>query len=425
MAGDTIGLATFTIESDGDGDGDFLALTSTTAAPAVPAKPVGRLYKDAAGALRIDVESGADGSGTATVEIAGTSVGELRYEGDDAAFQIHAADEVQLKFTYTADQHIQKGQLVLTIPTADGWTEPQNLTTGRQGYTRVNAPPGATESPVIGDNTVTVDIVDLGSDETIEIEYGSGGSGSVIAPLNTGPSSFKIAIQGRSKEDGGRPVLLPDPLIINVRSQVSGAGTAMIDVTGDDLYAGDMERELRVAYTAAGEMRGGEVKLTIPSAWSDPEGTADTEDNIEVSPAGAYDEVVFDADTDGNYTVVATDVDLAAGGALTFTYSNVMVQPTQSPGVQFKVAVFGGEQPFDDTDGTEDISDLTDLLVEVKQARPGSGMASVSPTAVDADGDEVALTFTYTAIGDILSPKEIMIEVPTSWDDPTNGNKCL
>ena len=423
-AGDTIGLATFTIESDGDGDGAFGKLTSTRAVPTAPAKAVGKIYKDADGALKVDVESGADGSGTSAVEIAGTSFGKLRYEGGDEAFQIHAADEVQLKFTYTADQHIQKGQLVLTIPTADGWTEPQNLTTGRQGYTRVDAPAAATESPVIGDDTVTVDIIDLGSGEKIEILYGSGGSGTVIAPRNTGPSRFTIAIQGRSTEDGGRPVKLDDPLVVNVRSQVSGAGSAEVYVTGDDLHAGDMDRELRVVYTAAGQMRGGEVKVTIPSAWSDPEGTVDTEDNIEVSPAGAYEEVVFDADTDGNYTVVAMDVDLAAGGSLTFTYSNVMVQPTQSNGVQFKVAVFGGEQPFDGTDGTEDISDLTDLLVEVKQARPGSGMASVSPTAVDAEGDEVALTFTYTAVGDILYPKKIMVEVPTSWDDPTDGTNA-
>ena len=33
-------------------------------------------------------------------------------------------------------------------------------------------------------------------------------------------------------------------------------------------------------------------------------------------------------------------------------------------------------------------------------------MASVSPPAVDADGDEATLTITYTAVGDIFYPKK-------------------
>ena len=58
--------------------------------------------------------------------VAGTSLGKLRYDDEDPeAFRIHAADDVQLKFTYTADQRIQAGQLILTIPRADGWTTPQ------------------------------------------------------------------------------------------------------------------------------------------------------------------------------------------------------------------------------------------------------------------------------------------------------------
>ena len=418
---DEVAVVSFTIESDGDGNGDFGKLSSTTAPPAAPAKPVGKIYKDADGALKIDVQSGADGSGIAKVDIVSTSVGLLRYDGGVEALQVHAADDVQLKFTYTADQRIQKGQLKLTIPTADGWIKPQDLTTGNKGYTRVDAPTGAAQHPTLGTSTVTVDIIDLAPGELIEIHYGAGSS-TVDAPSSIGLSPFKMSIKG--SETGGPVYLDTDPLTINVRSQASGAGTAAVHVTGDDLHAGDMDRELQIVYTAAGQMRGGDVKLTIPSAWSDPEGTADTEDNIEVTPAGAYEEVVFDADADGNYTVVAEDVDLAAGGAITFRYSKVMVQPTRSDAAQFNVAVFGGEQPFDDEDGTVAIADLTDLAVEVEEARPGSGTATISPTAVDADGDEAALTITYTAVGDIFYPKQLMVEVPTSWEEPTSGNRA-
>ena len=426
-AQDTIGVASFTIESAGNSDGNFAKLTSTDAAPSSNPKGLGEIFKGADGALKIDVKSGADGSGTAEVEIAGTSAGKMRYGGGDEKYEVHAADDVYLKFTYTASQAIKMGQLILTIPTADGWTMPQNLSTGRMGYTRVDAPSGAVELPVIGDSTVTVDIIDLAPDEEIMIHYGSMGSGMVMAPRDTGPSQFYIAIKGTEE---GSPITLDDPLVINVRSQASGAGTAMIDVTavnGDaTLYAGDMDRELRVVYTAAGQMRGGDVKLTIPKVWSDPEGTVDTGHNLEVTPAGAHEEVVFGADTDGNHTVVAKDVDLAADGALTFVYSNVVVPSAESTVVQyqFEVAVFGGEQPFDGEDGTMEIADMTDLVVEVQEAKAGSGMVMVDPTAVNAEGDEVTLTFTYTAAGDIFYPRGLMVEVPTSWDEPTSGSNA-
>ncbi len=420
-AQDTIGVADFIIESIGDSNGTFTNLTSDVKRPSGDTKGLGRIYKEAAGKLRIDVKSGADGSGTAKVEIAGTSAGKMRYEGGDEKYQVHAADDVYLKFTYTASQAIKMGQLRLTIPTADGWTSPQDLSTGRMGYTRIDAPSGATELPVMANSTVTVDIVDLAPDEEIVIHYGSMGSGMVMAPRDTGPSQFHIAIKGTEE---GSLITLDDPLVINVRSQASGAGTAAIHVTGGDLHAGDTDRELRIVYTAAGQMRGGEVKLTIPKAWSDPEGTVDTGHNLEVTPAGAHEEVVFDADTDGNHTVVAKDVDLAAGGSLTFVYSNVVVPSAESTVVQyqFEVAVFGGEQPFDGEDGTMEIADMTDLVVEVGQAKAGSGMVMVSPTAVDADGDEVTLTFTYTAAGDIFYPRGLMVEVPTSWEEPTSGS---
>ena len=145
-----IGVASFTIESDGDGDGGFGKLSSTTAKPASNPMGLGQIYMGADGALKVDVVSGADGSGTAKVDIVSTSAGKLRYDGPNSAetYQIHAADAVQLKFTYTATQRLLEGRLVLTIPIADGWSSPQDLTTGNKGYTRVEATtPGAIQEP--------------------------------------------------------------------------------------------------------------------------------------------------------------------------------------------------------------------------------------------------------------------------------------
>ena len=417
-----IGVASFTIESDGDGDGGFGALSSTTAVPASNPMGLGQIYMGADGALKVDVVSGADGSGTAKVDIVSTSVGMLRYDGPNNAetYQIHAADAVQLKFTYTATQRIQDGQLRLTIPIADGWTSPQDLTTGDKGYTRVEAPAGAVQEPTLSSSTVTVDVVDLSPDDTIVIYYGDGSS-MVDAPSDIGLTRFAVSIKGSAT--GSPENLDTDPLTLNVRSQASGAGTATANVTGDALHAGDMDRELQIVYTAAGQMSGGEVKLTIPKAWSDPEGMEDMDHNLEVTPAGVSDEVVFDADDSGNHTVLATDVDLAAGGSLTFRYSMVMVQPTRGT-AQFTVAVDGGDQPSDDADGTVAIADLSDLVVEVEAARAGSGTATISPSFVDAGGDEATLAITYTAAGDIFYPSTVMVEVPASWDQPTSGDRA-
>ena len=112
------------------------------------------------------------------LKIVGTSLGKLRYDGpEDEAFQIHAADDVQLKFTYTADQRIQDGQLKLTIPTADGWTSPQDLTTGQERLYHVLMRQRVRRNRLnlrLQQALVTVDIVDLAPDETIIINYGCG-----------------------------------------------------------------------------------------------------------------------------------------------------------------------------------------------------------------------------------------------------------
>ena len=280
------------------------------------------------------------------------------------------------------------------------------------------------KSPTLSSSTVTVDIVDLSPSEMITIYYGDGSS-MVDAPSDIGLTRFNMSIKGSAT---GSPTNLDtDPLTLNVRSQASGAGTAEVAVTGDALHAGDMDRELQIVYTAAGQMSGGEVKLTIPKAWSDPEGMEDMDHNLEVTPAGVYDEVVFDADASGNHTVLATDVDLAAGGSLTFRYSMVTVQPTRG-NAQFTVAVDGGDQPSDAADGTVAIADLSDLLVEVEAARAGSGTATISPTFVNAfvaGDDDAILAITYTAAGIFSIPVLSWSKCPQVGTNPQVGTGSL
>ena len=423
LAQDSVGVASFTIMSDGDGDDSSASLLSETEPPAAPAKPVGRIYKGADGALKVEVESAADGSGTVKIEIAGSKTGDALYDGEtvDTAKKIHAADDqARLEFTYTADRVIKEGKLRLNIPTADGWSEPQNDTTGEHGFTRVTST-GQIGDPVMGTNTVTVPITQLDRDDTITINYGAAGDGAQ-APRNAGPSRFTMAIQGRSDEDGGSLTPLDDLLVVDVRAQASGGGTGLIDVT-DTLRAGDMDQEVRVVYTATGQIREGRVKLTIPADWSAP-----MAESFAVNPASAYESATYGGDeTPATQEVIVIGVNLAVGGSLTFVYSDVMVQPTRADDIQFKVAVDGGEGPgsADETSVFADIADLTGLTVDIREARAGSGMASVDPTAVDADGEEVTLTFTYTATGDIFPPASFSVTVPSvGWDLPTSSSRA-
>ena len=48
-----------------------------------------------------------------------------------------------------------------------------------------------------------------------------------------------------------------------------------------NIGAGDTDREVTVVYTAAGEISGGSLKLTIPAGWSHP-----TMDNVKIFTTG-------------------------------------------------------------------------------------------------------------------------------------------
>ena len=61
-------------------------------------------------------------------------------------------------------------------------------------------------------------------------------------------------------------------IAVRVYSQASGGGNAMASVSDNegDLGAGDTDRKVTIVYTAAGEISGGMLKLTVPGGWSHP-----------------------------------------------------------------------------------------------------------------------------------------------------------
>ena len=407
--------ASFIIESDGDGDGDFAPLTSETAAP-TDTDGLGQIYMEAAGELRVQVVSATEGVGTASVEIGTSKDRSQQYRLDDDSLgsihRVHAGDdETHLTFTYNPEQDITDGQLELTIPST--WSQPQDDTTGRHGYIRFRG--GDVGSPEFdhasNESTVTVAINELDADDVIEIDYGRGGDGAV-APDTVGPSSFGMRVSGGEDEPFIR---IKSQLTIDVYSQRSGEGTAEVSVSDNEgeLHAGDEDREVEITYTSIGQIRDGQVKLTVPENWS-PVTTEDEGDNVQIAPSGAHDgDPDFPAGT--TREIVAEGVNLRAGGTLTFIYTTT-VQPTAGDDIVFMVEVNGGEGPGEETEviGVHPV-------IDVRAARIGTGDVAVAPGVVEAGADVAKIDFTYTAVGDIFFPTEFTIIVPQGWTSATAG----
>ncbi len=386
------GTASFMVLSDGDGDEVFAPVVSLFEQSArqklVNPKQAGKILKGSDGVLKIQIDSAQDGTGS------------VAFKGDTTPVVRAADDNVQLVFIYTPTQTIENGELKFTVP--GDWSAPQVGSTGDKGYTEVEGTGGLGSVSTTG-NSLTVPIFILDKDQTITITYGAGSddAGKVKASSATGDAAFKFAVKGH--EDGN---LVPiQPATLTVGSQASGKGTAVITPTGDTLHAGDANREIKVVYTAAGQMVAGQVRLTIPADWSAP--TADSVTAMVNMDAATL--------TFTDQMIVVDSVNLLGGGTVTFTYTGT-VQPMKAEDVKFAVASHGGLA----TDSFADVSGMdTMLTVDVQEARPGAGMAMVEPMIVQAGATGVNLTFTYTAVGQIDPPREFRVRVPMSWGTPS------
>ena len=387
---DDIGIAQFTIKSDGDGDEVFTPVTSDLKHEGREKlrnpKKLGKIYADAPGILQIEVAGALDGTGTVTV-----SPAEVRA----------AANDVQLVFTYTPSQTVVDGALRFTVPS--GWSKPQVDELGTPGYTEVDGL-GLGTATDDGSFSVTVPIFFLDKTQSLRITYGATDEGRVVAATVTGTDTFKIEVKGH---EGGSLKAIQRQPTVSVTGQGSGRGRATITVrpVGGDtaLYAGETNRTLTIAYTAAGQMVGGKIRLTIPPHWSPP---SDRTLIVQPSTSARYD----------GQMVIVEGVNLNANSTINFIYTG-NVQPTVETDVTFAVAVHSGRpgDSFADVSGAD-----TTLTVDVKQAKRGSGAGTVTPTAVKAGVTGVSLTFTYTAVGEIAAPREFRVQVPSGWTAPSD-----
>ena len=400
----TVGFAEFVIKSDGDGDGVFDHVAPPDGDPGKHTgrnairnrDALGQLYSESeessitvgSGILRVKVTSALDGTGMVVVD----------------KTEVRAADDdVVLVFTYTPSQTIEDGELRFTVPLS--WSKPQVEEVGMPGYTEVSGTGLGSAKTVTDRRAVTVPIFSLDKESSITITYGATDTGRAMASTVVGTDAFKVEMKGHA--NGTLTPLRTQPTVM-VGPQASGKGKAVLSKMGDDLHAGDMDREITVVYTAAGEMVAGDVVLGIPAKWSAP-----TVDNLMITPA-------ITPTIDGQKATVS-GVNLMAGGTVTFVYTGD-VQPTAATGVAFSVEVNGGAEG--DTAAAVSGED-TMLTVDVGQARAGSGMGMVSPMIVQAGEMGVNIQFTYIAAGWTDAPREFRVQVPASWTAPSGMTSAL
>ena len=221
------------------------------------------------GLLRVEVAGGGDGGGTATVDVASSKAGPATYDvtADDGTVseqvieQVHAGDdETALKFTYTAVETIEEGELKFTVPS--GWSNPQADSSRTPGYTTAG-PIGSIGSVTFSGASLNVPIYSLTTGETITIDYGEGDGGAVV-PTSSGSYAFDIKIKG---SETGSLKSISKAATVMVRPQASGRGTATIDTDGD-VHAGDTGREVTITYTSVGQIVGGKLKVTVLMAMT-------------------------------------------------------------------------------------------------------------------------------------------------------------
>ncbi len=420
-----IGHAEFRIQSNGGGDRSFAYVRGTERTAAEQEEtpePFGAVYRDdpdGPGILRVEVTGADDGSGSAEVTIEDTQQGEAEYPDNVEERRIHAGDTgTYLLFTYTPTETIENGQL--KFQTNGEWSNPSN-SSGTPGYTEIDGTGSARLGDVDfdeNDNSVTVDIDEIEPDDTIEIHYGvySGtddGSGA-HAPTSTATSSpFTISIKGGDATTNQLKAI-KTPVTVRVYSQASGGGNASASVSDNkgDVGAGDADRQVTVVYTAAGQISGGSLKLTVPLGWSHP-----TADNVEITSRGSVNSssALFDG-----MDVTVGGVSLSAGGTVTFVYSAAMAQPTAGS-AKFNVAVDGGSGPGEGPmPVTPDPSDATTIAVGDASPGSGSGEVVLQQAIVAGEGGHT-LTFIYTAAGAITDRAlDIRVNVPTGWSEPTD-----
>jgi len=346
-----------------------------------------------------------------------------------------AAVGIALKFTYTAtDQGLDPGYIALTVPA--GWTAPS--ASGEGAITVACVPPAgdcnADHAPVsFNGQVVTVNRISLPLGESLTITYSD-----ATVPAAPGPATFSTS----ENPTADAPLL---PVIPSPQVTVTCAdGTGTETVSPGTVTAASTSTLVFTFTPASGcEVVNGAVSLTVPPGWTLPSATPGAAGYVTTGPGAPAPAVTGSA-------ITVTGVTLAAGQALTITYSDATApgsattstfatsEQTASTGTPVPLhsppqvtvappASTRGTSPPASTGPTAPATGGPGGTATVQPTGPGqatgapTGTMAVAPTTVAASRPGT-LTFTYRPpASGLASPGEVTLMVPPGWTPPSTA----
>ena len=358
----------------------------------------------------------ADGSGSMVARDAGDS-----YDINVVRVGETLSGGIKFKFT-PAGTMLEDGRIELDIP--GGWTAPVKEEDEDGGISlqnvsdTFNALEHLKEIDTSGRTAVvTIKLVEEGDtvvrlthEDAFFIVYNN-----PTAPTEPGVYEFKA--RSKSHKDGSL-TLLSGPKI-TVSPEGDGAGAMEIDPK--DVPATKGSFVLKFTYTAAESMRGGELRVTIPSTWSKAkdnifnlDGDDGTKNKATFKiPSGAQDHTP-DVGFDGDHTVVIPIRSRDVRDQIIFKYKGTAQNAAGTVTFETKTKLTN--------DGTL-TSIATPPVLTVKNVEKGKGTVTFN-TGDPVDRSRVAaassgnqITFDFKAVG-TMNGGAVSMDVPGNWSSP-------
>jgi hypothetical protein len=190
-------------------------------------------------------------------------------------------------------------------------------------------------------------------------------------------------------------------------------GTGTMTVSPTYVVAGSTGNDITFTYTAgSGGVSNGNIAITIPSAWSNPNGL--------ISGTCEQDVASFTS-VSGGTRVTFDEVFLSANAQCTIDYgvhdsNSGATAPTTTQNSTFTAA----EQS---SGSSGSLTNLTNGSPSITVGADGSGTMTVSPTQVVAGTSANTLTFNYAATQPMTSG-ELTIAVPAGWSAPSTSTSA-
>ncbi len=337
-----------------------------------------------------------DSSPTVTVTNAADGTGTASYLGGEISA---GSDGNSLTFEFVPAGTMDGGEIVFGVPT--DWTEPQG-TESTAGYTVVTSD-GSVGTPTFADGNVTIPITTLGPADKITIVYGSGSGSSGATAQTQSDAAARFTVQSAGASDGTATAIADaastDVSVGNVRD---GSGTLALDL--ETATAGNTVT-LAFTYTPIGSIDGGQLSITTPDGWPNP----DSGNTVAGVTAG----VELGALSFSGATVTVPISSLTSGQSAELAYTVVV------PSV-LGTAVFAAKSQGD-AEGTLVELDNGSPSLTVHDAADGSGDAEITHTAIAAASAANSLEVVFTAAGIMTDGATVSILVPSEFT-PQSGD---